>query len=82
MRIMVKFWVPVEASKAAIRNGKLEKVFGQLLEDLKPEAGYFYPATVNAPGSSLSTLRIHGASPIRSNASSSASTPGLNLRPS
>ena len=43
MRIMVKFWVPVEAGNAAIRNGKLEKVFGQLLEDLKPEAGYFYP---------------------------------------
>ena len=58
MRIMVKFWVPAEAGNAAIRNGKLEKVFGQLLEDLKPEAGYFYPATANA--------------------SSSASTPGLN----
>ena len=43
MRIMVKFAVPVEAGNAAIRSGKLEKVFQQLLEDLKPEAGYFYP---------------------------------------
>ncbi len=43
MRIMVKFSVPVAAGNAAIRSGKLEKVFGQLLEDLKPEAGYFYP---------------------------------------
>ena len=43
MRIMVKFSVPVEAGNAAIRSGKLEKVFQQLLEDLKPEAGYFYP---------------------------------------
>ncbi len=43
MRIMVKFWVPVEAGNATIRNGKLEKVFGQLLEGLKPEAEYFYP---------------------------------------
>ena len=43
MRIMVKFSVPVEAGNAAIRSGKLEKVFEQLLEDLKPEAGYFYP---------------------------------------
>jgi hypothetical protein len=44
MRIMVKFSVPVEAGNAAIRSGKLEKVFQQLLEDLKPEAGYFYPS--------------------------------------
>ena len=43
MRIMVKFSVPVEAGNAAIRSGKLQKVFEQLLEDLKPEAGYFYP---------------------------------------
>ena len=43
MRIMVKFWVPVAAGNAAIRNSKLEKEFGQLLEDLKPAAGYFYP---------------------------------------
>ncbi len=43
MRIMVKFAVPVDAGNAAIRSGKLEKVFQQLLEDLKPEAGYFYP---------------------------------------
>ncbi len=43
MRIMVKFSVPVAAGNAAIRSGKLEKVFAQLLEDLKPEAGYFYP---------------------------------------
>ncbi|MEE2969461.1 MAG: hypothetical protein VX741_04935, partial [Pseudomonadota bacterium] len=35
--------VPVEAGNAAIRNSKLEKEFGQVLEDLKPEAGYFYP---------------------------------------
>ena len=43
MRIMVKFSFPVEAGNAAIRSGKVEKVFQQLLEDLKPEAGYFYP---------------------------------------
>ncbi len=43
MRIMVKFSFPVEAGNAAVRSGKLEKVFQQLLEDLKPEACYFYP---------------------------------------
>jgi hypothetical protein len=42
MRVMIKFALPVEASNDAIRSGKLQKVFHQLVEDLKPEAGYFY----------------------------------------
>ena len=41
MRIMVKFAFPVEAGNAAIKSGKLEKVFTQLLDELKPEAAYF-----------------------------------------
>jgi len=43
MRVMIKFALPVEASNEAIRSGKLQKVFQQLTEDLKPEAGYFFP---------------------------------------
>ena len=43
MRVMIKFAFPVEASNEAIRSGKLQKVFQQLAEDLKPEAGYFFP---------------------------------------
>ena len=43
MRVMIKFSIPVEFGNNAIRSGKLEKVFQQLVEDLKPEAGYFYP---------------------------------------
>ena len=43
MRVMIKFSFPVEAGNNAIRTGKLEKVFQQIVEDLKPEAGYFYP---------------------------------------
>jgi hypothetical protein len=42
MRIMVKFSSPVDAGNAAIRIGKVEKVFQQLMEDLKPEAAYFH----------------------------------------
>ena len=38
MRMMIKFALPVEDSNAAIRSGKLQKVFQQLTEDLKPEA--------------------------------------------
>ena len=43
MRVMVRFAVPVEAGNAALRTGKLEKVFHQIVEELKPEAAYFYP---------------------------------------
>jgi hypothetical protein len=43
MRIMVKFAVPVGAGNNAIRSGKIEKVFQQMLDELKPEAAYFFP---------------------------------------
>jgi hypothetical protein len=43
MRIMVKFAFPVGAGNNAIRSGKIEKVFQQMLDELKPEAAYFFP---------------------------------------
>jgi hypothetical protein len=43
MRIMIKFRFPVDAGNRDIRSGKVEKVFQQILEDLKPEAAYFFP---------------------------------------
>jgi uncharacterized protein DUF3303 len=43
MRMMIKFSLPVENSNDAIRTGKLQKIFQQLAEDLKPEAAYFSP---------------------------------------
>jgi hypothetical protein len=42
MRMMIKFALPVADSNTAIRNGKLQKVFQQLAEDLKPEAAYYF----------------------------------------
>jgi len=50
MRVMIKFAFPVEASNEAIRSGKLQKVFQQLTEDLKPEAGYFFPTGAERGG--------------------------------
>jgi hypothetical protein len=44
MRMMIKFAFPVDAGNDAIRSGKLQKVFQQLSEDLKPEASYFLPS--------------------------------------
>ena len=43
MRVMIKFSFPTEFGNTAIRNGKVEKVMQQLIEDLEPEASYFYP---------------------------------------
>jgi len=43
MRVMIKFAFPVEVGNAAIRDGKVEKVFQGILEELKPEAAYFFP---------------------------------------
>ena len=43
MRVMIKFAIPIDAGNEGNRSGKLQKVFQQLTEDLKPEAGYFFP---------------------------------------
>jgi len=43
MRVMIKFRFPVEAGNSAIRSGKVEQVIQQIMEDLKPEAAYFFP---------------------------------------
>ena len=43
MRVMIKFAFPVDAGNSAARTGKIEKVFQGLLEELKPEAAYFFP---------------------------------------
>jgi len=43
MRIMVTFKFPTEAGNEILRTGRINKVFGQLMEDLKPESAYFYP---------------------------------------
>jgi hypothetical protein len=43
MRVMVKFRFPVESGNEAIRSGKVAKVFERVMEELKPEAAYFFP---------------------------------------
>jgi hypothetical protein len=43
MRIMIKFAFPTDAGNAAIRDGKVTKVFQALADELKPEAAYFFP---------------------------------------
>jgi len=35
--------VPVETGNAAIKDGSLPKIIGATMENLKPEAAYFFP---------------------------------------
>lgn len=43
MRVMVKFRFPVETGNDVVRTGKVAQVFQGLMEELKPEAAYFFP---------------------------------------
>jgi len=40
---MIKFTFPADTGNDAIRSGKVEKVFKQIAQELKPEAAYFFP---------------------------------------
>jgi hypothetical protein len=43
MRTVLKFTIPVEAGNASITDGTLSKTMESILNDLKPEAAYFFP---------------------------------------
>lgn len=43
MRMMLRFSFPSETGNEALRSGKMQKMFQDLLGDLKPEAVYLYP---------------------------------------
>jgi hypothetical protein len=43
VRTMLKVRFPVKSSNEAVKSGVLEKTFGKMLEQLKPEAAYFFP---------------------------------------
>ncbi len=43
MRMMLRWTVPVERGNEAIKDGSLAGAMQSLLEELKPEAAYFWP---------------------------------------
>ena len=43
MRTMLRIHMPVEHSNKAVKDGSLAKLMGKMLEQLKPEAVYFFP---------------------------------------
>jgi hypothetical protein len=42
MRMMLKFTFNAEGGNEILRSGKIETLLQQVMEDLKPEAAYFY----------------------------------------
>ncbi len=43
MRMMLRWTVPVEKGNETIRDGSLAQTIETLLEELEPEAAYFWP---------------------------------------
>lgn len=43
MRVMIQFSFPADTGNTLISSGKLGGIFHHLMEDLKPEAAYFFP---------------------------------------
>jgi hypothetical protein len=43
MRVMVSFTFPTDSGNEAVKSGRMDKILPQIMEDLKPEAAYFYP---------------------------------------
>jgi hypothetical protein len=62
MRVMVKFALPVDAGSSALRTGKLDEVSQQLVDELKPEAAYFFPE--GGERASLFVLDIQDSSQV------------------
>ena len=43
MRTMIKITIPVEAGNKAFRDGTLQKTMMGMIDELKPEAAFFFP---------------------------------------
>jgi hypothetical protein len=43
MRTMIRIKIPVEAGNKAFQDGTLQKTIMEALQQLKPEAAYFFP---------------------------------------
>ena len=57
MRIMVTFSFAPDTGNSIVATGKINQVFEKLMQDLKPEAAYFYPETT-APMTDESTAHV------------------------
>jgi hypothetical protein len=64
MRTVLKFTIPVEAGNTTIRDGTLARTIESVLEDLKPEAAYFFPHNGERSGFVVFDLKEPSQIPI------------------
>src|SRR6266487_3914999 len=57
MRMMVKFRFPMENGNEVIRTGKMATVMQRIVDELKPEAAYFFPEGGERAGLFVSVMR-------------------------
>lgn len=50
MRMMLRWTVPVERGNETIKDGSLARTIESLLEELEPEAAYFWPESGERAG--------------------------------
>jgi hypothetical protein len=62
MRFLVKATVPIEAGNKAIKEGTLSNTIRRVMEELKPEAAYFFEE--DGHRTSLFVLNLEKASDI------------------
>jgi len=62
MRMMIKFSFPVKPGNDLVGSGKVAKIFQSLMEDLKPEAAYFYP--VDGQRGGLMVVNVNDSSDL------------------
>jgi hypothetical protein len=43
MRVMLKFRFPVDTGNELVSSGKIGAIFQRIMEEMKPEAAYFFP---------------------------------------
>jgi hypothetical protein len=62
MRLMVRTTIPTEPFNAVLRSGNVGELFQQMMDQLKPEAAYFY--LENGLRTNLFILNVADASQI------------------
>jgi len=62
MRVMIKFSMPVDSSNGLVSSGKVGQKFQSIMEDLKPEAAYFFPE--NGQRSGLMVVNMTDSSDV------------------
>lgn len=62
MRMMIKFSMPVDSANELVSSGKVGRNFQSIMEEIKPEAAYFFPE--NGQRSGLMVVNMTDSSDV------------------